>query len=496
MKVAILTETNAGNYHNNYRGLGAHAVKQEFLKNNVEAIVIDFACHWDSKLLTESLEQFFKDSQDNVIGISVPIQSTYNLDESSPVVVLSNFAKQYKSTHNNTRTIVGGVRAISKESLEYYKHADYVFLGRANEMLDAFINNEDLTKYQSVIVPNAYVNKNYNLSIEKPVIFDMFNDNDFLTEQDIIGFEVALGCKFNCSFCNFPMRNAKNLNLTCEEQLAWSFQTAHDKYGITNFYAADDTLNESNDKLDLLYKVVKQLTFKPQISSFARLDVLSKRPEQFAMMREIGIKSLSFGIETMSEEAARKINKGYNFENFTRTLLQLRNEIPGIWISGCFIAGLNGDTYDNLGSKLELMTNKRLLDNVIISPLIIEDKDIALVKDEGFLSSIDSNPEAYGYKLNADGFWESETTNQYEASEWTTKFISDFNRKAFTGIDAFTWSSVLSQGLATDRNTFWEVYGNQEELNTRIVYNKLYLQSSKYIKEYIKRKSEWMLHLN
>ena len=82
MRAAILTETNNGAYYNNYRSLGAHIIKRIFNDNHADSTVIDYATHWKDEDLVELLTTFFKDSDDNVIGISLPVRSPWDNDES------------------------------------------------------------------------------------------------------------------------------------------------------------------------------------------------------------------------------------------------------------------------------------------------------------------------------------------------------------------------------------------------------------------------------
>ena len=74
MKAAILTETNNGLMLNNYRGFGAQSVKQIFFEAGADCTVFDFATFWDRKELKQSLIDYFKNSNNNVIGLSVPIR--------------------------------------------------------------------------------------------------------------------------------------------------------------------------------------------------------------------------------------------------------------------------------------------------------------------------------------------------------------------------------------------------------------------------------------
>lgn len=501
MKAAILTETNDGAYYNNYRSLGAHIIKRIFHDNQAEATVIDYATHWKDNDLENFLVDFFAGSESNVIGISLPVRSPWDNSEDGSMGAMLKIARAVRKQSTNVKIIIGGLRVVNEEQVKEYKDIDGVFIGRAEEMLKDWITDKDMSRFNKTSDKNIFTNLNYDMNKEKPVLFDLFQEDDFLNEKDIIGFEVSLGCKFNCSFCNYPLRNAKNVILNTEEAMLYTFNTAYEKYGITNFFAADDTLNESNEKLELLVKVVKQLNFKPKISAYARLDVLMNRPEQIQMLKEAGIVSLNFGIETLSAEAAKQVRKGYDFEKYIKTLTEIKKQIPEFWSSCSFIVGLKGDTFDNLKNKINLLLSKRLIDNIVISELLIYHKEhveakSAVVWDEGWLADLDINPNKFGYQTNEDGTWYTDETNEIEARDWKNNFV--FNtlvNKAFVGVDAFTWSSVLSMNIG-DNKSVWDNVVSQQDSDFTHLNHKLQVYSFNHINKYIKRKKEWISSLS
>jgi radical SAM superfamily enzyme YgiQ (UPF0313 family) len=500
MKAAILTETNDGLFYNNYRGLGAHIIKRIFHDHDATATVFDYGTHWPKQELKDSLKTFFKDSDDNVIGLSVPIRRASDREEDSSICYFLNLAKEIKKELKNVRIIIGGIRVVQPEDLVLFEDVDGVFIGRSDEMLREWIKGNDLSHFNRTVHTNIFTNLNYDMDKEKPVLYDLFQDDDCLDEKDVLGLEISLGCKFNCSFCNYPLRNAKNLKLNCEEAMLYTFRTAKEKHGITRYFIADDTMNESNEKLELLAKVVSQLDYKPEISAFARLDVLSKRPEQIPLMKQAGIIGLNFGIETMSKEAAKAIKKGYNFEQTVSTLQSLRKQIPGIWISAGFISGLKGDTRENLNSKIKLLVNKGLIDNILMSVLEIypiqHKPGEAIVWDEGWLSSIDKEPEKFGYNIDKDGKWFTDYTDEKTQYDWMHKWLTNtIDKTVFVGVDSFGFLSVRSLGIGSQRSVHEDVT-NHEGIGYRILNHKLKLYSLKHIRRYITDKKEWINSLN
>ena len=498
MKAAILTETNNGLMLNNYRGFGAQSVKQIFFEAGADCTVFDFATFWDRKELKQSLIDYFKNSNNNVIGLSVPIRFV----DDDTLRYFIELSKEIKTELKNVKIIIGGLRSVDLEELELVKEdIDGVFLGRPKEMLQGWLAGEDLSKFNDTEYGHIYTNRNYDMEIEKPVLFDLLTEDDCLNENDVLGVEVSLGCKFNCSFCNYPLRNSKKLNLSCEEAMLYTFQEAKDKYGIKNFYIADDTLNESNEKLELLAKVVSQLDYTPNLVAFARLDVLSRRPEQIPLLKKANLVGLNFGIETLSKEATKGIRKGYDFEGFVKTLQTIRKEMPKCWINGCFITGLIGDTKENTKSKLELLLSKGLIDNVLMGELAIDSyehtKDQILTYDEGWLSDMDKDPEKFGYKINPETLkWYTDYATEEETREWTIPYLLELvDNKIFVGIDCFSFLSVVALGIG-DRHKVWEDVLNHEGMTYRILNHKLKLHSIKHIKRYIKSKKEWISSLN
>ena len=76
-------------------------------------------------------------------------------------------------------------------------------------------------------IPNECVNVHSNgvtQSIEHPLVlavemlhyltgitYKQLHDDYCLDSQDTLTFEIRKGCKFNCSFCSYEFRNAKDV---------------------------------------------------------------------------------------------------------------------------------------------------------------------------------------------------------------------------------------------------------------------------------------------
>lgn len=346
-KAVIISESNRfdtpstpATFPVNYRSLGAHIIKGDLAELGIESTVIDFCFHFDQDKLVKGIVNYFSNTNTQYICISATLSQgldSYYID----------LAKNIKKELPNAKILFGGKRRIQRKEMTVFNDVDAIFLGRTKEMLKDYINGNDMSKYiANTEFPNIFVNNNLDYDIEKAVSYTLFKEDDFLTSTDVIGFEVALGCKFNCSFCNYPLRGSKNLYMNCEEQLYYTMQHAYDTYGITTFYASDDTVNESDEKLQLLVDVVKRLSFKPNIAGFFRLDVMAKRHHQIDMLKEAGVNSINFGIESFGKKAIKSTFKKSTLDDLEYVVKRLRTEIPECWVSSGFIWGLANDDYD------------------------------------------------------------------------------------------------------------------------------------------------------
>lgn len=482
----------------NYRSLGAHVIKHEFEKLGVESTVIDFCFHFDEEDLIKGVINFLRSSDVQFICIS----ATLSMGLEQEYIAL---ARKIKSKLPNAKILYGGNRRVQRNDMEYMKHCDGIFLGRCAEMLSDFVAGKDMSKFvQNPEFTNIFSNHNYNYDIEKPITYGLFKDDDFLESTDVIGFEVALGCKFNCSFCNYPLRASKTLYMNCEEQLYYTMQHAYDTYGITHFYAADDTINESDEKLELLAKVVNRLSFKPRITSFARLDVMAKRPHQIDLYKEIGMNGANFGIESFGNAAIKATRKKSTIEDLVYVSQRLRKEIDDFWISSGFIFGLANDSYEEFEKNLRYCEDNLLVDNAGTITLIIEPKknypgykDFGgewLAWDEGAFADIDIYPERFGYTIDENTLeWSNEYTNKSEAKERTdiaSKAIQ--KRNVITNhIEAFTWQSVMSQGIASSRNDWYE---QKDTLSGLGLVQKATYITDQTVNRYVNKKLNWLLN--
>ena len=482
MKFLVLSENGNGTWpYLYYRGMGALELHKRIQQHGYQSTLIDWFTVWSPDKLTTALQAWFGDEANPVIAISTPFDIT-------DVYKIKEVLAQARTRYPNLKVIHGGSRTYNPQ----IKDIDVFFLGRSMQVFDAWLKGTDLTVYTVNTDPLVLVNKKFDQTVDTPVL-PKLDDNDFLTPYDILGFEIGVGCKFNCTFCNYELRGAKVTTLTDSYTLKQYFEEAHAKYGIQHFFAADDTPNETDDKLAILADAVDGLSFKPKITAYSRLDIITGRPQQLELYRRIQFDSLFFGIESFNNTASRLVRKKSDIGSVEQTLKDLRRLCPDTFTVGGIIIGLNGDSESSIRSSLDRVVEQQLLDSVQLYPLSISRS--RYITDPGYHSALDDDPAGNGYPITGllefhrgntavqNLNWTSDWSNSIDAGELSQQLYLDYRDKINT-INFMEYTGLNALGLAKR-----DLYLTP----TQIWQSQAMAKSSRLKLNYIDKKLNWLL---
>jgi radical SAM superfamily enzyme YgiQ (UPF0313 family) len=279
-----------------------------------------------------------------------------------------------------------------------------------------------------------------------------YESRDFIYPNETLSTETSRGCKFACTFCNFPVLGVKEDTTRDLEGFYTELQRNYDLYGVTNYQVADETLNDRDEKLAKIGNVVKRLSFEPNFSAFIRGDILFSRPQQKELLAEAGVWAHYFGIETFNHDTGKSIGKGMHPDKIKAGLLDTRDyflsTIKKYRGTVSLVYGLPKETKESIASALDWLCTNWSDQNVIAFPY-----NINLT---GKKSTIDENYEKYGYSImkkekrelyNRHNFfsndltiWENENMNMYDAIEAVNTQMRQFSPEY---IDSWKLFSML-----------------------------------------------------
>lgn len=280
-----------------------------------------------------------------------------------------------------------------------------------------------------------------------------FNESDHIFEGEDLPIEIARGCIFKCKFCFYHLNGKKLWDFVKPpELLREEMMRNYINHGTTGYMFADDTYNDSPEKIESLMKMYKTLPFDMRFSTYARLDLMIAKPETQEMMIESGLKSVFFGIETFNHEAGKLIGKGMDPDKVKRGLIDFREKYPDVLVYVSLIGGLPGETLDEMEESYRFLTEDAKVHNIGWSPLFINSG-----------SEMSINAEKYGYKKGGNNHrhWTRKDGLTYlDTFDWVLE-----KRRLFQGHPAgFTlYNRIHNMGYTHDEimNLSWEKDGDE-----------------------------------
>lgn len=344
---------------------GAHRVAGLMRNLGIEVEVLDFFNSWDKQELEKILECFPAD----FVGLSFGLGQ---LDDEK----VNDFISLAKILNPAVKIIAGGSQVLFNN----IQGIDLYFKGFADGAV------EDIVEYLTLgIYPNLLV-KDIDVGGVKQVVdcnhyyskFDLSNlrtnytSNDFLSPYENLTLETGRGCIFKCKFCNFPLIGKnKNDYIRTKEDLKKEIVYNYTTYGISQYSITDDTFNDNEIKVDILYDISQEIDFQLRFMCYARIDLLNAKPNTLDKMVSFGVRGMFFGIESMNPETSKLIGKGFTGDKLKTYLKEIRQTYPELHITGSFIVGLPKESIEQTTTNIHYAIDNDLIDSAPVFALHI-----------------------------------------------------------------------------------------------------------------------------
>jgi radical SAM superfamily enzyme YgiQ (UPF0313 family) len=349
---------------------GAHRIATYLRERDWDIEVLDFLMGW--KL--DQLKEFTRSRVTNKtvflgFGGTFPIWSE----------TLEQYFQWVKEKYPNLKIIAGG-----QISNVYKIDADWYVDGFGERALEALLKHitgtsSEPLKYQLGINGRKVIKGNMDYpSFPMKSLKIKYEDRDFILADETLVTELGRGCIFNCAFCNFPILGVKEDHSRDAEDLYEELKDNYDRFGVTKYTIADETVNDYSEKLEKFAKVIKRLDFKPRMFGFARADLLVSRKKDWDTCIEMGFVGHHYGIESTNPKSLKVIGKGMHPDKLLPGLLEVKDYFrKNSTYKGqvSLIAGLPYETKDSLHKTLKWFRENWKTENVMLFPLYIPKND-------------------------------------------------------------------------------------------------------------------------
>jgi hypothetical protein len=305
-----------------------------------------------------------------------------------------------KEQFPNIKLCLGGAQVTGATDvfLQRFNYFDYAVKGQGENVVVAILNHlttgsklvSTTVTLPRIVSDKTYPFEDFNLSL------NIFRPEDAIQHGEGLPIELARGCIFKCKFCGYDLIGKKLGDYTkrssnIREELLRNYH----EWGTTNYYVADETINDSEEKIDLLLEAVSNLPFRPTFGGFLRLDLIWKFPSMANKLKDLGMEACSFGIETINDASGKAVGKGLGRRRIEETLSHLRSVWKDdVFVNASFILGLkhdNPNTAQELDEWIAQQYRLKTLHTVFVKPLYI-------MPSTG-LSFLDSHYQEQGYEI-------------------------------------------------------------------------------------------------
>jgi hypothetical protein len=194
-------------------------------------------------------------------------------------------------------------------------------------------------------------------------------------------------CPNECAFCVRPENYGRRVRRRAIAPVLAEVRERLE-HGVTHFRIEDST--PPRGALTDLAKAVIQEGLKGRVwlGGFCRVD--SNSEEDFGLLREAGVLSLFFGIESLDDAVLHRLRKGIDYDTIRATLRKAHE--TGIYTVGSLMFPTPGETRDSMRVTLDRLAELRPhLDAVLVLPA-----GVYPPTDWG------RHPERYGIRLAPD----------------------------------------------------------------------------------------------
>ena len=329
----------------------------------------------------EELSSFFRREKFDIVGISAVISTGYKY--------VKELAEVIKEASPSTKIVLGGNLAVAYEIILKKCRIDICAIGEGEKILLNLVRhlerysdfnplNGDLRKIKGIVFmnqtqdceftgqeePNDFVSQpDYELIVKFSDIdnyicdpltrIDYLNDPRTLSShrqgKRIAAVIASKGCVNKCTFCH---RWIKGYRINTVENVINAMKHLIDKYNVGFFRIVGECFVENLDWLEDFIKQIKPLDILFDVGA-ARVSLVKKDPSIIKRLKEVGLTTMYFGMESGSDKVLKIMEKNAT-RNENLKAAQLCAE-AGVFSSVQLVIGMPGENERTINETIEFV---------------------------------------------------------------------------------------------------------------------------------------------
>ncbi len=309
----------------------------------------------------KSLSSFFsyiKLTKPDVVGVSF---NSFNRWGAFKII------RGLKKISKDIIVVLGGVHpsTMYAQMFEYfYDYIDYIIQSEGEEsfyqLCNALESGQDYKKISGLVYKNANKNFKANPVTEKVINLDDLPMPDYsyaskrIKDSEFAYLITSRGCPVNCSFCSTSSFWGQNIRMNSPQRVGKEVDYVK-SLGAKRFFFYDDTFNLGIERTIKLAEILKEKDIEYAISC----RVMPVNEEMIAKLVESGCKHITWGVESLSEEILKTIEKKITREDVKNAFDLCEKYSDRMSTGAFFCVGAPGESEETIGESVDYL-NKNI----------------------------------------------------------------------------------------------------------------------------------------
>jgi len=327
--------------------IGLFYLANILIKNNISVKIIDLNI---CKMREKEFNDYIKKMQPKIIGIT---SYTFNF------YITLDILKGIKKKYPKIITVLGGVHAsaLPKDILLECSFINYIVIGEGEliflDLCQKILNGERCENIEGIAFLDGEVKITSHKKPLENLDFLQIPDRDIInsTHYPVALVQTSRGCPYSCIFCNICSYYERTIRFRSPTMVVDECETLVKRYNYNKIYFFGDAFTLDKQWVESFSDEILRRGIKFEWACETRVDNVDL--SILMKMREVGCRTVQFGIDYGDEEVLKKLSKNTSIDSISDAVNWAKKS--DLMVEAFFIFNCPGENQDTMNNTFNLI---------------------------------------------------------------------------------------------------------------------------------------------